>query len=354
MADIVKGLAPQIDTYSNWVSLNPTLGKDYDSKSYGQIVFATGSPVGDILVWGNDQTFTASYAAGQFSYASSTLNPRSFVAGRFDSQEMSFGPITTPGYYAIAYILPGVRQNSFGANFRMFARGGNRRGSIDFSILGHDEGSSNGVVDLKIDKINLDAFLGVRLAYATTAGKGQYLEVYINPDSPTYDIFGYIQMTKNCASSSTDVGWRLMTPIASTGKLPDTLTTANYFNAGSLLGEDLGIVYHFDGNISLIKSSDTTAFMVVNWPEYPFLGASGLAINWPSVSLRVVSADGVTINRAVNESNLSISSLVIKGKKVRVTLTDTVSSPSLFFGFTAYYQPIFLRWDGSGGSIELI
>jgi hypothetical protein len=196
MADIVKGLAPQIDTYSNWVSLNPTLGKDYDSKSYGQIVFVTGSPVGDILVWGNDQTFTASYAAGQFSYAS-------------------------------------------------------------------------------------------------------------------------------------------------------------HFNAGNLLSEDTGTV-HFDSNISLIKLTDTTAVMTINWPEYPFLGATGLVINWPTGSLRVVSADGVTINREVSESNLSILSLVIQGKKVRATLTDTVSSPLLFSGFTAYYQPIFLIWDGSGGSIELI
>jgi hypothetical protein len=289
-----------------------------------------------------------------WTFSSGIVTPSiSLSSGRQTFEEKPFAAITTPGWYQIAYVPSGARYNSFGANFRMFARGGNRRGSIDFSILGHDEGGVNGVVDLKIDKINLNAFLGVRLAYATTAGKGQFLEVYINPDSPTYDITGYIQMTKNCASSSTDVGWVLMMPTPSTGKLPDGITTASYFNAGSILREDVGYDYHFDGNISLIKTTDTTAFITINWPECPFFRASGLAINFPTRGLSVVSADGVTVNRAVNESNLSISSLYIKDKKIKATLTDTVSSPALFSVFSIY-QPIFLRWYGANGSIELI
>ncbi len=66
MGDTRAGIAPQTDTYANWVSANPTLGKDDSGDSFSQIIFATDSPVGDILIWGNDQTFTASYAAGQF------------------------------------------------------------------------------------------------------------------------------------------------------------------------------------------------------------------------------------------------------------------------------------------------
>ncbi len=66
MGDLIAGIAPQVDTYTNWVSANPTLGKDASGNRFNQMIFATGSPVGDILIWGNDQTFTASYAAGQY------------------------------------------------------------------------------------------------------------------------------------------------------------------------------------------------------------------------------------------------------------------------------------------------
>ena len=66
MADIIKGIAPQKDTYANWVTLDPTLGKDFDGNSYSQMIFATGSPVGNILLWGNAEKFTVAYAAGQF------------------------------------------------------------------------------------------------------------------------------------------------------------------------------------------------------------------------------------------------------------------------------------------------
>jgi hypothetical protein len=67
MADQVLGIAPQKDTHTNWVSANPTLGKDSGGKSYGQIILSTDSPIGDILVWGNDQTYNVAYAAGQYS-----------------------------------------------------------------------------------------------------------------------------------------------------------------------------------------------------------------------------------------------------------------------------------------------
>jgi len=66
MADTVAGIAPQTDTYANWVIANPTLGKDSGGKSFSQFIFATASPVGTILIWGNDQTFTTAYAAKQY------------------------------------------------------------------------------------------------------------------------------------------------------------------------------------------------------------------------------------------------------------------------------------------------
>jgi len=77
MADLISGIAPQIDTYANWVSANPTLGKDSGGKSFSQMIFATGAPVGDIVIWGNDQTFTVSYAARQYI----VINPAPYSTG---------------------------------------------------------------------------------------------------------------------------------------------------------------------------------------------------------------------------------------------------------------------------------
>lgn len=67
MADILAGIAPQKDTYANWVTLNPTLGKTDSGNDYSQMIFATGSPVGDILIWGMAQSFVVAYAAGQYT-----------------------------------------------------------------------------------------------------------------------------------------------------------------------------------------------------------------------------------------------------------------------------------------------
>ena len=67
MADITAGIAPRKDTYANWVALNPTLGKTDSGKNYSQMIFATGSPVGDILLWGMAQSFTTAFAAGQYT-----------------------------------------------------------------------------------------------------------------------------------------------------------------------------------------------------------------------------------------------------------------------------------------------
>lgn len=74
MADVLKGIAPQIDTHTNWVTNNPTLGKDSDGKSYGQIIFSTDSPAGDIFIYGNNQTYSEAYAAGQFCTVEGILN----------------------------------------------------------------------------------------------------------------------------------------------------------------------------------------------------------------------------------------------------------------------------------------
>ena len=67
MADILAGIAPQKDTYANWVILNPTLGKTSGGNDYSQMIFATGSPVGDILIWGMAQSFTTAYGLGQYA-----------------------------------------------------------------------------------------------------------------------------------------------------------------------------------------------------------------------------------------------------------------------------------------------
>ena len=81
MADTVAGIAPQTDTYANWVIANPTLGKDSGGKSFSQFIFATASPVGTILIWGNDQTFTTAYAAKQYIVTSANTVLSSYSTG---------------------------------------------------------------------------------------------------------------------------------------------------------------------------------------------------------------------------------------------------------------------------------
>jgi len=92
MADQVLGIAPQKDTHTNWVSANPTLGKDSGGKSYGQIILSTDSPIGDILVWGNDQTYNVAYAAGQYLVTGTPTPPGCML---------EFGGTTAPSGYLL-------------------------------------------------------------------------------------------------------------------------------------------------------------------------------------------------------------------------------------------------------------
>ena len=83
MADIIAGIAPQVDTHANWTALNPTLGKDSGGKSYGQILISTGSPVGDLLIWGNDESYNTAFAAGQYSILGAPVSEGNYVVGEY-------------------------------------------------------------------------------------------------------------------------------------------------------------------------------------------------------------------------------------------------------------------------------
>lgn len=115
MADIIAGIAPQTDTYANWVSANPTLGKDSGGKSFSQFVFATGSPVGDILIWGNDETFTTAYAAGQ--YIVMGAEPNSGIISKFSGTWSSTSTWTTGASITINHALNTSFDNLFGFIF---------------------------------------------------------------------------------------------------------------------------------------------------------------------------------------------------------------------------------------------
>ena len=99
MADTVAGIAPQTDTYANWVIANPTLGKDSGGKSFSQFIFATASPVGTILIWGNDQTFTTAYAAKQYIVSDSKQLCKAWV--NFDGTTNTAGKCTIADSYNV-------------------------------------------------------------------------------------------------------------------------------------------------------------------------------------------------------------------------------------------------------------
>jgi hypothetical protein len=95
MADIVYGIAPQVRTYTSWTSLNPTLGR----VGYGQVVIATGSDFGDILVWGANQTFNTAYAAGQWMQG---VGAKSLTKGRVSDKELPTVGLSGDDWYTIA------------------------------------------------------------------------------------------------------------------------------------------------------------------------------------------------------------------------------------------------------------
>jgi len=264
------------------------------------------------------------------------LNPRSFISGRFDSQEFVSANLNASGWYTIAE-LAAINGNTVSAQF--IIESGATMYNITASIRTRDVARTHINTTIRIDAISynlsITGLVGFRIAKSDTVGDaGAKLQINV-----ISSITPVIQMTANVGDNA---GWELVTPyLNDTPTLPDGVTVGTFLEAGE--------EYDLDQSIDIIEPSimihpvDANSInVIVDWPEIPKQG-TGIVVTLASTSTKIVdnSANTYTLSGALTTSNFEI-----KGKRVIFTITETGNFTGIVVGAQAF-------WRNYGGGCKL-
>lgn len=337
MADIVAGICPQVKTHTEWASLNPTLGRS----SYGQIVHSTGSPFGDIMVWGKNQTYNVAYSAGQFYQG---IGPLSLTSGR-NALEESYGTVdttTTDAWYTVAQLPSGSQFSGFYAEFvTSFLQGG-----IKYSV-GEPTRTSNIKRTCKL----LDIFgvstlastpINARICSSSTVATSG-VKVQVKLDTTADGKINTI-MTSGTGSKITN-GFEVVDAYIDNGTvtLPDGSSTADIFvEAGTVFSFANSGVTFIEG-FTANRISDDILDCELRLDNLVKPDAATVTITLPSTYLRVYDGAGNTTTVSTPVS----SSVVVVGNRIKFRITDTGIATGLNAG------PLFFKASGTGGGIVI-
>jgi len=277
-----------------------------------------------------------------------TFNPRSFTAGRYDSQEVQSGALSPSGWYKVAKFQEPDGNLGASADFSFNVFGHSRSGGMTAKCNFHagDAPKTSANVNLEItgrsryNITSLDRYgvLGVRYAKSDSIHtSGCFVEVLL-------DIGTTVTLTtqvSNNISNGASGGFDLISPVASTGLCPDG-SSATYYEAGAVFEPAPVGTAQPVPDIQFRRANDDSASVTVIWPELPKSG-TGLSITLPNTALIFYDRLG---NTATITSN-TITSFATKGKKVFFSLTQV----GAFAGFTD--GPTSVRTYGDGFKLTI-
>jgi len=252
------------------------------------------------------------------------LNPRSFISGRFDSEELMSGTLSVSGWYTIAELSEEALEHALG-DFKVVCRGSVRVGSLSFIAEIINSGITKNQSNTQIvytGKTNYNTPLanqGVLFARIAKSDSvqtaGAKVQVYL--DVSTTVIIS-VQKTNNFARVAL-AGWELVTPyLDNTPTLPDGVTVGTFLEAGEELSFDVGVTY-FPPDFTARRNSNDTLRCVVLWSEIPKQG-TGLTITLPAISFTAIDGAG---NTAVISGSHTISNFIINNKRVLFHINET-------------------------------
>lgn len=332
MANEIKGLAPQKQTYAAWASVNPTLG----ISGYGQIVIATGSEYGDILVWGAGQKFNAAFSAGQWMQG---IGAQSLTLGRKSSSAIPTTSISTSEWKTIAR-SPAIANLPSACVIDIVHPSGTLSVEVAFR---ENAGVKNHInTTCKIIKrafwgITDPVIGGVRLAKSdTTNNAGSEVQIELLGSSSNVSI----EISRN-VSYYAYVGYEKVSFEAATGTLPDGETVATYLEAGAKYVASEAVVFL---PIKGFVQSQYVIRITFTWPELPKLNATVMTWTDPSVSW-VATVGGVT---TVSINGITAGTPSVSDREISVSLTVSNDLSSYIGQAISAF-----RTNGTGGGITL-
>ena len=206
------------------------------------------------------------YMQGGIKDGTEQLNPRSFISGRFDSQELVSGTLSG-GWITIAEIenaenRGGTADFSFAqtagrSTYRIKAQFGNSstaktHSNTDIEIIGSNNSANN--------------FLGARIAKSdSVSDAGAKLQIKISGG------FAFTILMSN--NTGRDTGWTIVTPILeNTPTLPDGVTAGTFLEAGEELSFDGINVNSFIPGLTVSKASNDQVRCALLWNQIPKQG----------------------------------------------------------------------------------
>lgn len=259
------------------------------------------------------------------------LNPRSYISGRFDSQESPESGSLTAGTYTIAETEDAADLAS-GCQLRIVSNLGVDLIEVDF----RESASAKTHQNTKIELLN--AVIGnFKLAKSDSVnGAGAKIQIIL-PSTTTLKV----QLISNIGDGA---GWQLVIPTSSgIGLCPDGVTAATFLEAGEELSFD-HVDTRFFSNIAAWRPSVDTIRCVALWSEIPKQGTN-ITLTLPVTTLNVYDNAGtvVTITGAHTISNFSII-----GKNVFFNINET----GLFTPLTTAGDLSF-SWAGANGKLTI-
>lgn len=276
-------------------------------------------------------------------------NPRSFLYGRVDSEELECSDVSTIGWYTIAEVNTGISPSA--AWFTISNTGTEREGlwGCKVGFICSNVSRENAVTIEWTNRATVaasfssgtDAVASFRLAKSDSVPTaGAKLQAYLNP-KPGSSLTNIVTAMHSARSVQGTSSWRLVAPyLDNTPTLPDGVTSATFREAGA--------VYSIPENASFVNldgfvSSADTLVLTLQWPEIANPKAATLTITDPSTSWIVSTGSGA----GLSVTGFTVSSLSLSGKHVNVFLSKTGA-------FTGYVgEVISMRTNGTGAKFVL-
>ena len=272
------------------------------------------------------------------------LNPRSFISGRFDSQEFTSGTLNTSGWYTLAE--SNAESNGvYDCDFDCITTGGSsRRGVLSGKIKHIADGvlvfDSQAEITGKANSNGNFYIEGFRLVKSeSVASAGIKVQIKL---SIITTLVMTIQKRNNIATlpSASSEGLKLVTPyLDNTPTLPDGVTVGTFLEAGEELSFETSVTI-FARVIGASRSSDDAISCTAKWDEIPKQGTT-LTLSLPT-TLQVV--DGSGLARTISGLH-TISNLIIRGKTIEFLITEVGAFTTLNAGE--------LRFEVTGSGCQL-
>lgn len=314
-----------------------------------QITNATYQGVPLWVTFNNFGTYTDNQAIVDYMTASRDIyNPRRFTSGRIDSQELTSGTLSTPGWYTIAE-TDNVSFGRYSAVFNcVFAGTGSNNIKIEINAISSTTAKTTHNTTVRIiatsafgSSMSAVAVRGARLAKSdSVSGAGFKVQI----DVRNLVNSGRIQITENLDNAS-ELGFFLVTPyLDNTPTLPDGVTPATFIEAGAELSFGAqGGTFSCNKMVGYVGSANQLRVTAI-WDVIPKQGTGLTLFTTGTFAFN----DPITNTNSQALGSFTISNFVSRGNEITFIVNQTGIATGMTVG-----RPSSLLVSGADGKLTI-